>query len=74
VNTFTIVGIILIAAGVLALVYGQFSYVTDSEQVELGPLEFEVRETETVNIPQWAGVGAIIAGVVILLVPLLKKS
>lgn len=64
-----IVGIVLIVAGVLALGYGGFSYTKETHQAKLGPLELSVKEKESVNIPQWAGIGAIIAGVVLLVLP-----
>jgi len=54
--------IVLIIAGLLGLVYGQFSYTKETQQAKLGPLELSVKDTETVNIPVWAGVGAIVAG------------
>jgi uncharacterized membrane protein YidH (DUF202 family) len=64
-----IVAIVLIVAGVLALVYGGFTYTRATHDVELGPIEFSVKERERVNIPLWAGVGAIIVGGALLLVP-----
>jgi uncharacterized membrane protein YidH (DUF202 family) len=63
-----IVAILLIAGGVLALVYGQFSYAKETHDAKLGPLELSVTERETVNLPAWAGVGAIVVGVVLLVV------
>lgn len=65
-NTAKLVGIILIAAGVIALVYGSFSYTKDTSAVKLGPLELTVKEKETVNVPVWAGVGAIVIGGLLL--------
>ena len=67
-NITRLLGIVLIAAGVLALVYGGFSYTKETHDVKLGPLEFSVKEKEAVNVPVWAGVGAIAAGAVLLLV------
>ena len=63
-----IVGIVLIAAGALGLAYGGFSYTKDTTAVKLGPLELTVKEKETVNVPLWAGVGAIVLGAVLLVV------
>jgi TRAP-type C4-dicarboxylate transport system permease small subunit len=57
-----IVALTLIVAGILGLVYGGFSYTKESQQVKLGPIEMSVKEKETVNIPMWAGVGAIVVG------------
>jgi hypothetical protein len=67
-----IVGVILIVAGVLALVYGGFSFTKETHQAKLGPLELQVKEKETVNVPVWAGVGAIAIGAILLLVPAKK--
>ena len=60
--------IVLIAAGVLGLAYGSFTYTKDTHEAKLGPLELSVKDKETVNIPVWAGVGAIVIGGVLLLV------
>ena len=65
-NSAKLVGIILIAAGAIALVYGSFSYTKETEAVKLGPLELTVKEKETVNVPVWAGVGAIVVGAALL--------
>ena len=66
-NAVKIAGIALIVAGVLALVYGGFSYTKETHQAKLGPIELSVTEKETVNVPVWAGVGAIVIGGVLLL-------
>lgn len=61
-----IVAIILIVAGLLGLVYGSFSYTRDKTAVKLGSLELSVKQRETVNVPVWAGVGAIVIGGLLL--------
>jgi hypothetical protein len=61
-------GAILAVAGVLALAYGGFSYTKDSTAVKLGPIELSVKEKQTVNIPLWAGIAAIVAGGALLVV------
>lgn len=66
-NTAKIAAIVLIVAGILGLVYGNFSYTKETHEAKLGPLELSVKEKETVNIPVWAGVGAIVIGAVLLL-------
>lgn len=65
-NALKLVAVTLIAAGVLALVYGSFSYTKDTTAVKIGPLELSVKEKETVNVPVWAGVGAIVVGGLLL--------
>jgi TRAP-type C4-dicarboxylate transport system permease small subunit len=67
-----IVGVVLIAAGILGLVYGGFSYTKKTHEAKIGSLELSVTDKETVNVPVWAGVGAIVVGGLLLLVP--KKS
>ena len=63
-----LLAIALIVAGALGLAYGSFSYTTESHDAKLGPIEFSVKEKETVNVPAWAGVGAIAVGAALLLV------
>jgi drug/metabolite transporter (DMT)-like permease len=63
-----IAGILLIVAGALALVYHGFSYTKESHDAKIGSLELSVRNKETIDIPTWAGVGAIVAGAALLLV------
>jgi uncharacterized membrane protein YidH (DUF202 family) len=67
-NAVKMVGVVLIVAGILGLVYGSFSFTKETHQAKLGPLELQLKEKETVNIPVWAGVGAIVIGGVLLLV------
>jgi hypothetical protein len=68
-NALKILGIVLIAAGVLGLVYRGFTYTKETHEAKLGPLELQLKEKETVNVPVWAGAGAIVIGAVLLLVP-----
>jgi len=63
-----IVGIVLIIAGALGLAYGGFSYTKETHKAEIGPIKLQVAEKEQVNVPQWAGIAAIVAGVVLLVV------
>ena len=62
-----LIGVVLIVAGVLGLLYGGFSYTKTSHDVKLGPIELSLKEKQSINVPIWAGVGAIVAGVVLLL-------
>jgi hypothetical protein len=61
-----LIGIILVAAGLFGLLYGGFSYTKDSHDLKLGPIELSVKEKQSVNIPVWAGVGAIVIGAALL--------
>ena len=64
-----IIAILLIVAGIAGLVYGQFTYTKKTHEVDLGPIDLSVKEKRTVNVPLWAGIAAIVGGVVLLLVP-----
>ncbi|MDW7645213.1 MAG: hypothetical protein SCI25_09225 [Desulfuromonadales bacterium] len=65
-NATKMAAIVLIVLGVLGLAYGGFTYTRETHQTNLGPLELTVKDKERVNIPLWAGVGAIVAGGVLL--------
>ncbi|MES2246758.1 MAG: hypothetical protein V4645_05740 [Pseudomonadota bacterium] len=66
-NATRIVGILLVVAGIAGLGLGDFSFTKETHQAKLGPLEFSVKEKQTVNIPAWAGVAAIVVGGALLL-------
>jgi hypothetical protein len=65
-----IAAMVLIVAGILGLAYGKFSYTKETHETKIGPLELSVKDQETVNVPVWAGVGAIVLGGILLLVPM----
>ncbi len=73
-KVYTIVAVVLIAAGILALIYGGFSYTKESEGAKLGPIELTINEKKTVNVPVWAGVGAIVVGAATMAFPLIKQK
>ncbi len=66
-NAVKIAAIVLIVAGVLGLVYGSFTYTKHTHEAKLGPIELSVKDRQTVNVPVWAGVGAIAIGGALLL-------
>ena len=67
-NGAKLAAVILIIAGVLALAFGGFTYTKKTEEIKVGPIELTVKDKETVNIPIWLGAGALIAGVLLLVV------
>jgi uncharacterized membrane protein YidH (DUF202 family) len=62
-----LVAVILIVLGILALVVGGFSFTKERHQAHIGSMELSVKEKEYVNVPAWAGVGAIVVGTALLL-------
>jgi TRAP-type C4-dicarboxylate transport system permease small subunit len=73
VNPIKGVAFVLIAVGVIGLAYGGFSYTKDTKEAQIGSLALTVKDKQTVNIPIWAGVAAIVIGAGLLLVPSEKK-
>ena len=61
-NVVKLAAIALIAAGVLGLGYGSFSYTKQTHEAKIGPIALSVQEKQTVNVPLWAGIGAIVIG------------
>ena len=66
-NTVKIIGVILIVAGTLGLAYGGISYTKERQAAKLGPIELSMSEKETIAIPTWLSIGAIVAGAAALL-------
>jgi TRAP-type C4-dicarboxylate transport system permease small subunit len=63
-----IVAILLIVAGIIGLVYGGITYTKTTHDAKVGPFEFSIKDKETVNIPVWAGIGAVVIGGILLVV------
>jgi hypothetical protein len=60
-------GLVVLVLGILGLVYGGFSYNREKGDAKIGPIKIEVTEKERVNIPLWAGVGAVLVGGALIL-------
>lgn len=67
-NPIKLMGLLLVVAGGLALVYGGFTYTKTTHDTQIGPIELSVHEKQAVNVPLWAGVAAIVLGGVLLVV------
>jgi TRAP-type C4-dicarboxylate transport system permease small subunit len=65
-NPIRLMAIVFVVAGILGLVYGGFTYTKDTHEAKLGPIDIAVKDKETVNIPIWAGIGAIVIGGLLL--------
>ena len=66
-NAFKIVALLLIAAGIIGLMYGGITYTKTTHDAKVGPLELSIKDKETVHVPVWAGVAAIAVGGALLL-------
>ena len=65
-NPIKLAALVLIVGGILALVVGSFSFTKATHDIKLGPIEMSVNEKQTVNMPVWAGIGAIVVGGLLL--------
>ena len=69
-----ILAVVLLVLGILGLAYGGFTYTKRTHTADVGPIHIAIPEKETVNIPLWAGVGAVVVGGVLLLTPMLRRG
>lgn len=67
-NAIKMLGVVLIVAGGLGLLYGGFTYTQDTHEAKLGPIELSIKDKKTVNVPIWISAGAIAVGAILLFV------
>lgn len=60
------IGVVLLVAGVLSLALGSFSFTKQTHEAQIGPIELSVKEQKTVNVPVWAGAGAVVVGLMLI--------
>jgi hypothetical protein len=72
-NPSKLLGIILVVGGCLGLAYGGFSYTKQTSAVKLGPIELNIKEKETVNVPLIVSGGAVAIGIFLLVAVGRKK-
>jgi hypothetical protein len=60
-------GIVLIAVGILMLIFRGFSFTKEKNVVDIGPLEVNKKEKKSVGWPVYVGGIAVAAGVVLVL-------
>ena len=65
-NPMKMLGMVLIVGGIVALAYGGFTYTKETHETKIGPITLSVSDKETVNVPIWVGVGAVVIGGLIL--------
>ena len=72
-NAMRIVGVLLLVGGLAGFFTGGFSFTKETTQAKLGPLELTVKEKESVSIPQWMSLGAMVLGGVVLVLGFRKR-
>jgi uncharacterized membrane protein len=68
-NLRKVLGIVLLTAGTLALIYRGFSYTSEKHTAHIGSLDFSVNEKKRLELPVWAGVVVLVAGAALLVIP-----
>ena len=68
-----IAGVLLLVLGLAGFLTGGFSFTRDTTQAQLGPLELTVKEKESVNVPHWMSLGAMVLGGVVLVLGFRKN-
>ena len=58
-----VTGIVLIIAGILMLVFTNINFTTEKKIVDLGPVEINKKENNSIGWPSWVGGVAILAGI-----------
>ena len=58
------VAVLLVAGGIISILYGEITYTKKTHEAKLGDLVLQWKEKKTVNFPVWAGAGAILLGAV----------
>jgi len=69
-----IIGIVLIAVGILMLVFGNISFTKKEKVLDVGPVEINKKEKKTIAWPNYAGGIAILAGAIVLIAGNTKEN
>jgi drug/metabolite transporter (DMT)-like permease len=67
-RTATIVGILLVVVGVVALIYQGITYTSEQTVFELGPVDVQAEERRRIPLPPILGALALIGGIVLIVV------
>ncbi len=68
-----IAGIVLIVAGLVGLIWGGVSWTDEKTVVDIGPIQATAKERKTIPIPPVVGGLAVVAGIVLLVIPGRKR-
>ena len=63
-----VVGLILIALGLVGIIWGGFTYTTRKTVIDLGPIQATSDQKHTVPLPPIAGAIALVGGIALLAV------
>jgi hypothetical protein len=69
-----IAGLFLIAVGIVALLWGGISWTHEKTVIDLGPVQAKAQERKTIPLPPVVGGIALVAGIVLLVVPSRRRT
>jgi uncharacterized membrane protein HdeD (DUF308 family) len=69
-----IVGVILIAIGLVSFAWGRISWTREKTVIDVGPLEATTEERETIPLPRALGAVSLVAGVALLVIPVRRRA
>lgn len=69
-----IAGLVLIVVGIVALVWGGVFWTDRDKLIDAGPLQVSTTEREGVSVPPILGGLALVAGVVLLVIPTRRRA
>ncbi len=72
-KTATIVGIVLVVLGVVALVYGRITYTREEKVIDIGPIEATAERRETIPLPPLLGGLSLVGGVALIVAGSLRR-
>lgn len=61
-----VTGIVLMIAGVLMLIFTNINFTTEKKVVDIGPLEINKKENNSVGWPSWVGGVGVLVGIALL--------
>ena len=67
-KTNTLIGIILIGIGIVALAYQGITYTTKEKVIDIGSIQMTADKTKTIPLPPIVGAIALVGGIVLLVV------
>jgi uncharacterized membrane protein YidH (DUF202 family) len=68
-----IVGLVLVAVGIVALLWGGVFWTRNKTVVDAGPVEIKARQHEGVAVPPIIAVGFLVAGIALVLIPTRRR-
>jgi len=68
-----IVGILLIAIGIIALAYGGFTYTKREKVLDIGPIQASADRQKTIPLPPLLGGLALVGGIVLVVASSKKR-